>query len=222
MVRKNREQVTLSEEATRLLGQLPELKDLPILPNEQIEEVVSQVRKRLQQRVGQAKAEAWRKEYEKIQTTKRVPVGSGIEGTLTIAGKETEDLGFFDLLVDGRKFSCGEQDRETLEAYLASVLDETVDVTFLHSGRFELEPVKRGRGRKIEVKETEKSKSTAVDYNCTVKVPKHLALSALDDKRMRLEELARILADSIASQWREEQSLNKQTTCLSEQDDSSR
>ena len=207
MARKIKQRIELTDEANRLLSHIPESKDMPILPNEQIEEVAEQVRKRLKQKVGQAKAEEWRREFEQIQKTGRVQIGPGLEGVLTEVSKETEQLSFFDLLVDGRKFSGSDADEQALEEYLASSPTETVDVTFLHSGRIPLEPTKRGRGRKLTLQEPTDKKSNTVWYNCTVKVPKKYALAALEDKRMRLEEFARILADSISKQWQEEQTL---------------
>ncbi len=195
MVKKVRQTVELSEDAARLLSQIPQATDMPVLPNEQIEEVAEQVRKRLRQRVGLAKAEAWRREFEQMQKTGRVAIGPGLEGVLTEAGKETKRVSFFEILVDGRPFFGCEEFKPLLEGYLASIPGDTVDVTFLHSARVKLdEQAKAGRHKAKPVKEAQAAKPDRVNINCTVRVPKAMALSALEDKIMRTKELARIAA----------------------------
>ena len=56
-------------------------------------------------------------------------------GTLTIAGKESEKLGMFQLMVEGHKFFCREKFREAFNEYLSSINGEKIKVTFLHSGK---------------------------------------------------------------------------------------
>lgn len=196
MAKRTKPRVTLSEEAARLLSQIPQVGDMPVLPNEQIDEVAEQVRKRLRQRVGLAKAEEWRREFEQVQKTGRVTIGPGVEGVLTEATKETR-VSFFEILVDGKPFFGAEAFKPLLEDYLVSIPGDTVDVTFLHSARVKLgEPAKKGRSRAKPTEQTLAAKpDDMVNINCTVRVPKALALAALEDKIMRMKELARIAAD---------------------------
>jgi len=120
-------------------------------------------------------------------------------------GKETEAVSFFELLVDGRRFFGCEEHEQALEEYLEGIPGDTVDVTYLHSGRVELEHVRKGRRKTIEAKKAKEGKPAMVNINCTVKVSKPLALSALEDKKIRLKEFARILADSAHRQAQEGQ-----------------
>ena len=62
-----------------------------------------------------------------------VELENGMIGTLTIAGKESEKLGMFQLRVEGHKFSCQEKFREVFNEYLSSITGEKIKVTFLHS-----------------------------------------------------------------------------------------
>jgi len=192
MPKRLKQQVVLSEDASHLLSQIPESKDMPILPNEQIEEVAEQVRKRLRQRVGQAQAEEWRKKQEQIEKTGREEIAPGLEGVLTVAGKETEKVHFFEILVNGQRFFGLDAFKPMLEEYLASVPEDTVDVTFFHSSRIPLDLEKTDRRRKKPVQPPPPEKRERIDINCTVRVPKALAMAALEDKIMRMKEIARI------------------------------
>lgn len=156
---------------------------------------MEQIKKRLRQRVGQAQVEEWRKKQEQIEKKGLEEIAPGSEGVLTVAGKETEKVHFFEILVNGKSFFGIDEFRPLLEAYLDSVPDETVDVTFFHSSRIPLDFQKTDRHRKKPVPQPPADKREAVDFNYTVRVPKAMALSALDDKIMRVKELARIAAE---------------------------
>ncbi|GEM_PF-5103777 len=204
MAKRIKPRIALSEDTAHLLSQIPEASQMPVLPTEQIEEVVNHIRTRLKQRVGLAKAEAWRKEFEQVQKTGRVTIWPGVEGVLTEATKETR-VSFFEILVNGKPFFACEEFKPLLEEYLASVPGDAVDVTFLHSARVKLdEQAKRDRGRAKPVKQAETAKPDMVNINCTVRVPKATALSALEDKIMRLKELARIAGDIEDRQQKEQ------------------
>lgn len=207
MAKKTKSSVVLSEEAAHLAEQFAQIQNIPALPNDQIEEVVNMIRKKLKQRVGEVRAAEWRKEYEKLDKTRQVELYPGIDGVLTVAGVETEKIDFFAILVDGRKYSVTEEDYTTLQAYVDGLDRETVDVTFLHSGRFGIEPSKKSRNKKKLREPAESIPKEGILFNCTARVPKAWAMAALDDKRNRMIDMAKVLAESAHRQWLEKQGL---------------
>jgi hypothetical protein len=64
---------------------------------------------------------------------REVTFENGWKGTLSIAGKETEKLSLWDMIVAGKKFSCSEEGRDELGGYLNGLAEDEVDLTFLHS-----------------------------------------------------------------------------------------
>ena len=181
-----------------------EAQKLPVLSDEQIEEVAKEVRKKLRQKASLAQHQEQMRKEKEVRSRGKVLFDDGMEGVLTVAGKGTPDLSFFDFLVNGRKFGCSDKDKELLEEFIADISGEEIDVTFLHTADIKIETVKKGRRKQIVPKQ-DSGKSDTVWYNCTVKVPKRYAMLAYEDKRMRAEQVAKILADIAYREWKDEQ-----------------
>ena len=191
--RKVAEDLMSGAEAQKLTG----------LSDEQIEEVTKQVRRKLRQQASLAKHQEQMQKEKEARSRGKVLFDDGMEGVLTEAGRGTPELSFFDFLVNGRKFSCSDKDKELLEEFIADLPDE-IDVTFLHTADIKIETVRKGRKTQIVPKQ-ESGKSDTIWYNCTVRVPKSYAMLAYEDKRMRAEQIAKIYADIAYRQWKEEQ-----------------
>lgn len=161
------------------------------------------------------------KEKEEARKTRPIPeVGknrvvileNGWKGRLSISGKETDELSFWDLIVAGKKYSCSEKERDELEGHLNRITEEEVDVTFLHSITFKMEKPNGRKRRRQEAMPVEKRIQDKVHYNCTVRVPKRYVFSIFDDKADRLEKVAEILAEGVWRVYKKDQQKATQKT----------
>ena len=130
---------------------------------------------------------------------------NGSKGILSVAGKETEDLSFFDLFVSGKKFFCAKETRQELISYLNEIADDEVDVTFLHSADLKLDPSL-----------VEEKKPESILYNCTIRVPKQFVSPMFDDKAERFKRVAEILAESALRMEKEECQKKQNSKALSD------
>lgn len=135
---------------------------------------------------------------------REVVFDNGRKGILSIAGKETDELSFWDLIVAGNKFSCSEEGRDEFQRYLDKIREEEVDVTFLHSITVKLDKPLDGRRKRKEIPPVEEKKSDSIHYNCTIRVPKHYVFSIFNDKIDRMEKVAEILANGAYRLYQEE------------------
>lgn len=136
---------------------------------------------------------------------REVTFENGWKGRISIAGKETEELSFWDIIVAGKKFSCSEKDRDEAEGYLNRLAEEEVDVTFFHSATIKLDQPLGDRRKKKTVEPTEEKKTQSINYNCTVRIPKKYVLSILKDKADRMDKIAEILAEGALRVYKEQQ-----------------
>jgi hypothetical protein len=139
----------------------------------------------------------------KLEKEREVTFESGWKGILSIAGKETEELSLWDMIVAGKKFSCSEKERDELKGYLNRIAEDEVDVTFLHSISCKIERLD-GRRKRKQSPPVEEKKPESIHYNCTVKIPKHCVLSMFNDKADRMEKVAEILAKGAYKIYQEE------------------
>jgi hypothetical protein len=129
---------------------------------------------------------------------------NGWRGVLSIAGKETEKLSFWDMIVAGRKFSCSEKDMDEVAGILNSLPEDEVDVTFFHSMSIKLDPPDGRRKKKSAEAVEEKKPDDSIQYNCTVRVPKRCVLPMFHDKAERMRRIAEILANAVHKDYQEE------------------
>ena len=118
---------------------------------------------------------------------------NGMIGKVTVGGRGTVELGFFELAVNGRKFVCRKCYQEDYENWLNKFKNEVVETTFLYSLK-EL----HGKGCDGKCRKERREKfpglpCKAVWYNCTVKATKDEACSAFQDKVDRLNAVVGIL-----------------------------
>jgi hypothetical protein len=135
---------------------------------------------------------------------REVAFDNGWKGRLTIAGKETDELSFWDLIVAGKRFTCAEKARDEFEGYLKGIAEEEVDVTFFHSATIKLDNVD-GRRKRKQQPSVEEKKPESIHYNCTVKVAKEGAVLFFTDKADRMQKVAEILARSAYKAYMEDQ-----------------
>ena len=153
------------------------------------------------------------KEKEEARKAKPIPelgkereviFENGWKGRLSIAGKETDELSFWDLIVAGKKFSCSEEEQDKVKKYLNKLTENDVDLTFFHSMSVKLDKSLDGRKKKQTPPAKEKKPEESIHYNCTVRVPKHYVLSMLKDKASRMQQFTDILADATLRMYKEE------------------
>jgi len=141
----------------------------------------------------------------KLGEEREVTFENGLKGKLSIAGKESNELSFWDLIVAGKKFSCSEEEQDKAEKYLNKLTENDVDVTFLHSMSVKLDKSLDGRRKKKQVSPVEgKKPEKGITYNCTVRVPKQYVLLMFKDKASSMQQFAGILADIALRMHKEE------------------
>ena len=126
---------------------------------------------------------------------KTIVLENGVKGFITIGGKDTPLLQLGDVVISGKEFLCVKKDRPKVEKHLTSLVSDEVDYTFLHSSVIEIPKTRRGKKSESEEKPKE-----SVQYNCTVRVSKAMALAWFDASTAHFDEvygqLAEMLVDS--------------------------
>jgi len=135
--------------------------------------------------------ECFQKEKEEALKPQLLPVPgerkditfkSGHKGYLTVADDATK-LSINELVISGKTFTCAKTERDQFLEYLEMIEKDQVDITFLYS-----------MGIKFD-------SSLSENYNCTVTVPVHYAISMFDDKVERISGLLDIVTDTLAKEW---------------------
>jgi len=126
---------------------------------------------------------------------------NGWKGMLSIAGKETEQLSFWDLFISGKKVFCCKQTREEFKKYLESIPGDEVDVTFVHSAKIKLDKPLGGRRKKKVSEPVEEKKPESIHYNCTIRVDKQYVPSMFEDKAERFNQFVEIFAEIAHKEW---------------------
>ena len=136
-----------------------------------------------------------------------VKLENGAQGLLTIAGKETPELGFWGILFEGREFLCCEETRKDFYAYLESLQSDELDITCLHSMSVIGGMPQKKRGKRNSLPPVEPLKSESIQYNCTVRGNKDFARHVFKTKEEQLKQYLDIVAPVVERLAREEQKL---------------
>ncbi len=137
-----------------------------------------------------------------------VELENGLQGLITIGGKETPNLSFWDVLFADKQFFCCKDKRKEFDGYLGSLRGDLIDITFLHSMEAYLDLPKRGKRKKLNAEEpkAEEGKRESINYNCTIRVPKEYAVHVFETKTRQNMEIIGILAEGIEKQyWKEKE-----------------
>lgn len=167
--------------------------------------------------IEKAKEDAakYRAESE-ITDGKEIALGNGLKGTVWIAKEEKEKLLIGDMVVSGKKFFCSKNGRMKFQEYLAGLAGEEADVTFLHCISVKIDTPLKGRRKKQDPPKVEEpKKNDSIQYNCTIKAPKHYVQLMFDDMAERMDKVSEILAGVVLRSYREEQQKLAQKSDLS-------
>ena len=143
------------------------------------------------QKDQEAQSEKQTQDKSKIVTFK-----NGTQGILTVAGKESAELSFFELEVNRKGFFCHESTRQEFKDYIDGIAADEVGVTFLHSIEVPLEPVKKGKRKKEETERLDRPRPKSINYNCTIRVSKEGVCSMFEDMADRSEKFADLVVDA--------------------------
>ncbi len=128
-----------------------------------------------------------------LKDGQEVTLDWGAKGRLWAVKEESQKLSLWDLAVAGKKFYCSDNTREEFQRYLEGIGEDVVDVTFIHSVTCSIELPRRGRKKAQEASKVEEKKDDSVQYNCTVRVNKKVALSMFEGMVDRLNSVLEIL-----------------------------
>lgn len=157
--------------------------------------------------IEKAKEDAakYRAESE-IKDGKEIALGNGLKGTLWATKSEEEKLSFGEMAVAGKRFHCFKSERIKFQDYLRGLTGEEADISFLHSMSIKIDTPLKGRRRKQDQpKPEEPNKDESVQYNCTMKAPKHYIQLMFDDMAERMENITEILAEAALNAYKKEQ-----------------
>ena len=129
---------------------------------------------------------------------KDIKLDDGTPAVMSEAGKETEKLALYQMIVNGRIFTCQNDTEKAFQSYLETIKESELEVTVFYKIEVQLPyDLRRGKGRKrLPAKIDGETKSK--NFNCTLKTTKDHAWRIYQDKKYQFEELAHILASSIA------------------------
>jgi hypothetical protein len=136
---------------------------------------------------------------------REIVLENGLKGTLWSAKSEKEKLFFGELAVAGKRFHCFKDDRVKFQDYLGGLTSEEADVSFLHSITCKIDSPPRGRRKNQDLpKPEEPKKDESIQYNCTMKLPKHCIQLMYDDMAERMESITEILAEGALRAYKKE------------------
>lgn len=157
--------------------------------------------------IEKAKEDAakYRAESE-IKDGKEIALGNGLKGTLWAIKSEEDKLSFGEMAVAGKRFHCFKSERIKFQDYLRGLTGEEADVSFLHSMSIKIDTPLKGRRKKQDLpKPEEPKKSESIEYNCTMRAPKHYIQLMFDDMAERMENITEILAEAALNAYKKEQ-----------------
>jgi hypothetical protein len=150
-------------------------------------------------------AAKYRAESE-IKDGKEMALGNGLKGTLWAIKSEEDKLFFGEMAVAGKRFHCFKSERIKFQEYLRGLAGEEADVSFLHSMSIKIDTPLRGRRKKQDIpKPEEPKKNESIQYNCTMRAPKHYIQLMFDDMAERMENITEILAEAALNAYKKEQ-----------------
>lgn len=136
---------------------------------------------------------------------REIVLENGLKGTLWSAKSEKEKLFFGELAVARKRFHCFKEHRAKFQEYLGGLTGEEADVSFLHSITCKIDSPPRVRRKKQDLpKPEEPKKDESIQYNCTMKLPKHYIQLMYDDMAERMESITEILAEGALRAYKKE------------------
>ncbi|MFA6610577.1 MAG: hypothetical protein WCT15_07005 [Candidatus Omnitrophota bacterium] len=157
--------------------------------------------------IEKAKEDAakYRAESE-VKDGKEIALGNGLKGTLWAIKSEEEKLSFGEMAVAGKRFHCFKSERIKFQDYLRGLTGEEADISFLHSMSIKIDTPLKGRIKKQDLpKPEEPKKEESIQYNCTMRAPKHYVQLMFDDMAERMENITEILAEAALNAYKKEQ-----------------
>ncbi|MBF0522214.1 MAG: hypothetical protein HQL24_04060 [Candidatus Omnitrophica bacterium] len=134
-----------------------------------------------------------------------VTLENGLKGFLWVAQDEGDKLFIGELAVSGKKFYCSKHSRQEFQNYLGSLTGEEIEVTVLHSMTCKLDSPPKGRKKKQDLPKTEEPrKDDSIQYNCTMRAPKHYVQLMFDDMAERMDKVIEILAEVAYKAYKED------------------
>lgn len=121
-----------------------------------------------------------------------ITLDNGLKGRLWAVKDKSNEISLFEIAVSGKRFFCADQIRNAFKQHVDQVKTDDVDVSFLHSMKCKIDDLKK-RPKKDDPAEPKNKRSEAIQYNCTVTVPKDFALSIFDSKVNQFHEIAGII-----------------------------
>ncbi|MFA6143119.1 MAG: hypothetical protein WC738_07500, partial [Candidatus Omnitrophota bacterium] len=108
--------------------------------------------------------------------------------------------------VAGKRFHCFKSERIKFQDYLRGLTGEEADISFLHSMSIKIDTPLKGRIKKQDLpKPEEPKKEESIQYNCTMRAPKHYVQLMFDDMAERMENITEILAEAALNAYKKEQ-----------------
>ncbi len=128
---------------------------------------------------------------------KEIMLEDGLPAVMTEAGKETEELAPYQMILNGKLFTCQEDTEKDFEKYLGGIGGAEVEVTVFYKIQVHLpHDLRKGKGRKRLPRKLD-GETKSKKFNCTIKTTKDHTWRIFKDKQMQFEELVKILASAI-------------------------
>ncbi len=134
---------------------------------------------------------------------KEIMLEDGQQAVLSEVGTETEELAPYQMILNGKLFTCQEDTEKDFEKYLGGIEQAEVEVTVFYKIEVQLpHDLRKGKGRKRLPRKLD-GETKSKKFNCTIKTTKDHTWRIFKDKQMQFEELVKILASTIGQVSRE-------------------
>lgn len=128
---------------------------------------------------------------------KAITLEDGLPAVMTEAGKETEELAPYQMIANGRLFTCQEDTEKDFQAYLEAIKEPELEVTVFYKIEVQLPyDLRKGKGHKRPPNKID-GETKSRKFNCTLKTTKNHAWVIFQDKKFQYEKLVEILASNI-------------------------
>ena len=132
-----------------------------------------------------------------------ITLENGLKGILWVPANKKEKLSLGEIAVSGKRFYCANDKQDEFKKYLENIRAEEVEVTFLHSVSIKLDPPLKGHKKKGLLKK-EEQQNKSIDYNCTVRGPKHFAQLMFNGMADRNQRVIELLAEAAIKAYNKE------------------
>lgn len=128
---------------------------------------------------------------------KEITLDDGMPATMKEVGTETEKLAPYEMIVNGRFFTCQEDSEKSFRAYLEKIEKNEIEVTLFYKVEVQLPyGLRKGKGQKQILKNiTGETKSK--NFNCTFKTTKDHTWTIFQHKKAMFLNLVELLASAI-------------------------